>query len=181
LIWALCAWVCGAQPPARRARLPRFEDFKVQLQFKGIPAKPRFTAPAELPQNHQPSDRDLLPDSDERYRGSVTLDAQQGPNFAGHYTIAQWSCGTGCSSSVVVDAETGQLYRHMPYGTLDTSGTAYTGLSFRINSSLLIVEGCIDTDQTEQPDCSRSYYRWAPPRFVLLHKVRVPVPQWLKH
>jgi hypothetical protein len=177
---ALCAWLFGAQPYAPKAHLPRFEDLRVEPRFEGVPAKPRFTAPAALAENHQPSKDDLLPDADERYRESVTFYARQGPNFAGHYTIAQWSCGTGCSSSVMVDAQTGQLYRKMPYGTLDTSGTKYTGLSFRVDSSLLIVEGCIDNDQREQPDCSRSYYRWSAPRFVLLRKVPLLIPQWLK-
>src|SRR5215472_348597 len=87
-ILALCVCVCGAQPRAHKSRRPpRFEDFKVQVRFNGTPAKPRFTAPAELPPSYQPSENDLLPDSDDRYRGSVTLAAQQGPNFAGHYTI----------------------------------------------------------------------------------------------
>jgi hypothetical protein len=160
--------------------LPEFADFKVQTQFRGKPAESRFTAPAQLPPNYEPSDRDLLPDSDERYRDSVALDVHKGPNFAGHYTVAQWSCGTGCSSGVVVDAETGHLYRNMPYGTLDISETPYKGLSFRIDSTLLIVEACTDADQQKQPDCSRNYYRWVPPRFLLIHKVQLPVPQWLK-
>ena len=171
LVFALCVWVCGAQPTDRCApdHTPRFEDFKVKTTFRGIPANPRFTD-------------DPQPDSDERHRGSVEISAQRGPNFAGRYTIAEWSCGTGCSSSVVVDARNGQLYRDMPYGTLDLSGTKYTGLSFRVDSSLLIVEGCLDTDadQEHTPECSRGYYHWVPPRFVLVRKVPLPVPEWLK-
>ena len=80
-----------------RDRELRFEDFKVKVTFKGIPAKPRFTAPAELSPNQQESEGNLLPDADERYRGSVEVDATRGPNFAGRYTIAKWSCGTSCS------------------------------------------------------------------------------------
>ena len=86
----------------------------------------------------------------------------------------------GCSSAVVVDARTGQIYRKMPYGTLDIGRTRYTGLSFRKDSSLLIVEGCLDIDQRQHPDCSRSYYRWVSPRFVLLRKTLLPVPDWMK-
>lgn len=179
-ISALFAWTCLAQSSDRQVHLPSFDDFRVQGQFNGNPAKPRFTAPAALPANHQFVRGDLLPDGDLRYRASVTRAAQQGPNFAGHYTIAQWSCGTGCSSGIVVDAKTGELYREMPYGTLDTSGTAYGGLSFRIDSTLLIIEGCVDTDQQEIPDCSRAYYRWSPPRFIIIRKVPLPVPQRLR-
>lgn len=182
--FAICVWVLGAQSTERgpRDRVPRFEQFKAKVTFQGIPAKPRFTAPAVLRENHGDSEGDKLPDADERYRGSVELAAEHGPNFAGQYTIATWSCGTSCSSSVVVDACSGQLYRDTPYGTLDLSGSEYTGLSFRIDSSLLIVEGCLDTDaeQNHTPECSRSYYKWIPPRFILLRKIALPVPEWLQ-
>jgi hypothetical protein len=134
---------------------------------------------------------DRLPDADERYRESVTLDALRGPNFAGQYTIAGWSCGTGCSSMVVVDSRTGTLYRDVPFGTLDTSGNpqsenhVYAGLSFQRDSSLLVIEGCLDADfrdaKGQPPDCSRSYYQWVSPRFKLLRKIPLPAPIWLKH
>jgi hypothetical protein len=48
-------------------RIPRFEDFAVKPLFHGVPAKPRFT-----------NEKDLLPDSDDRYRESVAIDAQRG-------------------------------------------------------------------------------------------------------
>ncbi len=184
LALAFCVWVCSAQPsdPITHDRTPRFEDFKVKARFKGIPAKPRFTAPPELRPNQQLSENDSLPDADARYREAVEFDARRGTNFAGRYTIAKWSCGTGCSSNVVVDAGTGELYREVPYATLDLTGTKYTGLSFRVDSSLLIVEGCLDTDEDQDhtPECSRSYYNWVAPRFVLLRKVPLAVPEWLK-
>ena len=171
----LCVSVCAVLLLAQvaRDRLPGFMVYEVHARFQGALAKPRFTNPPELRPNHRISDDDLLPDLDERYRGSVSLDARQGPNFAGQHTIAQWSCGTSCSSSVVVDARTGQLYRDTPYGTLVTSGNPeskdhqYAGLLFRLDSSLLIVEGCFDVDERDSEgkpvDCNRSYYNWVPP------------------
>lgn len=32
-----------------------------------------------------------------------------GPNFAGHYTVASWSCGSTCHSHAVVDNNTGEI------------------------------------------------------------------------
>jgi hypothetical protein len=114
---------------------------------------------------------------------SVEIDAQQGPNFAGRYTIASWSCGSGCFSMVVIDATTGTIYRHAPFGTLQISSYSrtenhrYEGLAFQKDSSLLIVEGCFDVDfreaHGEPPDCNRSYYEWVAPRFKLLRKIRL--------
>ena len=173
-----CILTCAVQPSAQvtSRRVPKFADYQVKGRFKGVPAKPRFTSPEELRPDYGNSASDMLPDSDERYRGSVSITAASGPNFAGFYTIARWSCGTGCSSSVVVDARTGQLYRDMPYGTLDIMNPGskdYAGLSFRLDTSLLIVEGCIDVDQ-HPAGCSRSYYNWIPPLFILLRKETLP-------
>lgn len=35
---------------------------------------------------------------------------EKGINFAGHYTIAVMGCGTGCSITAIVDAQTGVAY-----------------------------------------------------------------------
>lgn len=85
----------------------------------------------------------------------MIFDAQQGSNFAGHYTIAQWSCGYKLQLKCRRGCATGQLYRDTPYGILVTSGNPgskdhhYAGLSFRLDSSLLIVEGCFDVDERD--------------------------------
>ena len=111
---------------------PRFQDFAVKASFRGLPAAPQFTNPRQLRPKRQMDENDLLPDADERYRESVQLDAQRGPNFAGRYTVARWNCGTSCSSMVVIDAGTGALFRDAPFGTLVTNGT----LAPRITSML---------------------------------------------
>jgi hypothetical protein len=175
----LLTGLCGAA-----GRVPRFDDFAVKSLFRGSPVSPRFTNPRVVRPNLEADDR--LPDADDRYRESVALDALRGPNFAGQYTIARWSCGTGCSSMVVVNAKTGTLYRDAPFGTLDTSGNPqsenhqYAGLSFQKDSSLLIIEGCFDADfrdaKGEPPDCNRSYYQWVSPRFKLLRKIPLAAP-----
>lgn len=32
------------------------------------------------------------------------------PNFAGHYILIEWGCGTGCQDGVIVDANTGAIF-----------------------------------------------------------------------
>jgi hypothetical protein len=36
--------------------------------------------------------------------------AKRGPNFAGHYAIVSWGCGTSCGSYVIVDSRSGRVY-----------------------------------------------------------------------
>src|SRR5690242_19062012 len=33
-----------------------------------------------------------------------------GVNFAGHYIVAGWGCGTGCISGAIIDGRTGRVY-----------------------------------------------------------------------
>src|ERR1044071_2168521 len=33
-----------------------------------------------------------------------------GVNFAGHYVIAGWGCGTGCISGAIIDARNGRVF-----------------------------------------------------------------------
>lgn len=55
----------------------------------------------------------------------------QKPNFAGHYVLDSFGCGTGCMATVLVDLRTGAVYRapfHEP---------TYGEKSFRADSSLV--------------------------------------------
>ncbi|MBA1220032.1 hypothetical protein G7017_03825 [Pseudomonas fulva] len=55
----------------------------------------------------------------------------QKPNFAGHYVLDSFGCGTGCMASALVDLRTGQVYRapfHEP---------THEEKSFRVDSRLV--------------------------------------------
>jgi hypothetical protein len=45
-----------------------------------------------------------------RYRTQLRNWAKEKPNFAGHYILATWGCGTGCTQIAVIDAETGKVF-----------------------------------------------------------------------
>jgi hypothetical protein len=151
---------------AQIARTPGFEDYPAGARWRGKPAAVGF-------------DGKGLPDSDARARESVELQAEDGPNFAGRFTLARWGCDTGCFRMVVIDAPTGRIFRDMPFRTLDigydhdTEQHKYGGLSFRAASSLLVAEGCFDGEGKDKPDCGRRYYRWDGAKFVLLASLPV--------
>jgi hypothetical protein len=48
-----------------------------------------------------------------RYRTQLKSWALQKPNFAGHYILATWGCGTSCTEVAVIDAMTGKVF-HPP-------------------------------------------------------------------
>ena len=149
--------------------LPRFDRYGVASVFHGLAAKPQFeSAPS-------------YPDGDPKFRDAVLDEVSRGVNFAGHYAIVQWSCGSGCRSIAVVDVATGAMYRQMPYHSLlvgpfrSDSGALKQceGLQFRVGSRLLIAEGCFDTaDGPGKGYCGREYFEWRDGRFVTIRSVR---------
>ncbi len=150
LVLSSISW--ASSQPCRVGKLPKFADFKVTSSFRGTPRKPILRTPTE-----------------HGYRTTIRLAAKAGPNFAGHYVIARWGCGSGCHGFVVVDIATGRIFdtpfrdlnvHYPPSGVFEDD--AKPGwwclhddvLDFRRDSSLLMVEGCLDDHQ-----CGRTYYK----------------------
>lgn len=44
-----------------------------------------------------------------RVSNAITSAVSKGPNFAGHFTIAEWACGTNCQDHAIVDVATGNV------------------------------------------------------------------------
>jgi hypothetical protein len=146
---------------------PRFENYSVSSIFHGKPAVPIFAR------------------GQGGFRTRIREGARKGPNFAGHLTIAEWGCGSGCVSFAVVDAVSGRLYPTVPFVGLEVpyqgaaTGREYEGLEYRLNSSLLIADGCPedpDSDDSSkfEKNCGTRYYKWERNQFVLIGTVSVP-------
>jgi len=73
--------------------LPRFEDFGVRVAFTGKAAPPILDTPRAR-----------------KFRTRPRLGADVGPNFADHYTVATWGCGSGCHALAIIDAESGKVF-----------------------------------------------------------------------
>jgi len=141
---------------------PTFEQFPVPEIFKGKPAAPI-----------------LKTRGDRMFRTRIREGAANGPNFAGHYAIAQWGCGSACVSAELIDEKTGTVYQ-APFSIVGApfDGYMYEGkydsrnvdslelLSFRINSSLLIVRGC-----PEDKNCASYFYQWIGSQWKLIRKI----------
>jgi hypothetical protein len=85
------------------------------------------------------------------------------PNFAKHYSVIAWSCGTECEQIAVVDTLTKAVYL-APF-------VAELGTRFRINSRLLIVNppDAIEQVYGHEPPAwvTTRYYQWKAHRFVV--------------
>jgi hypothetical protein len=99
---------------AQNRNLPRFEDHRVTRTFSGKPASVNLRS--------NPKAR--------LFRTMLKLSAEKGPNFAEHYTVGTWGCGSDCRMVAVIDAVNGRVY----FAPFEVS----TGATFRIDSNLFI-------------------------------------------
>lgn len=76
---------------------------------------------------------DSLPEA-KLYQTNIADQVATGPNFAGHYTVATWGCGTECQGFAIVDNKTGDIIKYQPVIEFRAS----SGLSYSINSNILI-------------------------------------------
>jgi hypothetical protein len=97
------------------------------------------------------------------YRTVLRSEIAKGSNFAGHYRVAVWGCGSSCSMFAVVNLITGRVIT--PEGFSYTSGVHfgvdnqkafpesqrdYWLLGFAKDSRLLVVLGDLDEDESRE-------------------------------
>lgn len=97
------------------------------------------------------------------YPSVLRQEISHGPNFAGHYRLAAWGCGSSCTMLAVVNLNTGRVIT--PEGFSRTSGVyfaidtqkllpkadpEYSLLAFRKDSNLLAVFGDLDEDERRE-------------------------------
>jgi hypothetical protein len=89
-----------------------------------------------------------------------------GANFAGHYTVLEWGCGTSCGVYVIVDERTGKIFESPEISKGVALGVA--GPEFRPNSTLMVVASCPEPEVYGLKNCNRRFYRWDGSRLILL-------------
>lgn len=115
--------------------------FEPHIRFTDFPAGPVYTGSAsKINFTSHPIAKTF------RTRIMETVQAQ-GVNFAGHYCLVTWGCGSPCQMSVVVDLRSGNVY---------DGKTASLGYEFQATSRMLIVNPVGNEVDTFHP--GRGYY-----------------------
>ena len=117
----------SAQNPAEH--LPRFEDYPVAEVFKGKPAPPVLNTPEERKLEA------VIGDGVNKgwgvFDGATGQEFRRpGPNFAGHYVLLNFGCGSTdstCLGAPIIDAKTGRVYRP-PIPVVGISWRPYFGV-----------------------------------------------------
>src|SRR6266478_4202549 len=79
----------------------------------------------------------LITPTQREFRTVIRRGAVKGPNFAGHYTVAEWGCGSNCVVYAVIDAITGAVYDK---GLPNPNEGYPCGLLDQRDSNLFVVE-----------------------------------------
>jgi hypothetical protein len=99
------------------------------------------------------------------FRTRLSAAIKEGVNFAGHYIVVGWGCGTGCISGAIIDAKNGRVYWPIQFYAMATGidGNDYVDkpVEYRKNSRLLILRGSpgVKDNDPEKPS-GEYYYEW---------------------
>lgn len=122
-----------------------FADFPAEDLYKGKPALPKLTTPTQR-----------------EFRTVLRIGSEKRPNFAGHYTVVEWGCGSNCIVFAVIDAVSGKVYD----SAMPAINDEYPcGLLYRSKSKLFVVE----KSRNPNGDCKAEFYTWDGSRFIAVH------------
>ena len=93
---------------------------------------------------------------DKGYRTRLRLAAKREANFAGHYVLAAWGCGTDCLNFAIIDRRTGQVFRSDEMNSVGPPGM--DRLTFQPDSKLLIVTAGRSEEEYDRPGVR--FYAW---------------------
>ncbi len=112
------------------------------------------------------------------YQTVIREQMREGPNFAGHYRIAVWGCGTSCAQFAVVNLKTGNVLTadgvsnvsYVDFAAEDflpNVDNTFGGFRFRKNSRLFVLVGSLNEDDSKQ---GAFYYIVKGEKLQLIHK-----------
>jgi hypothetical protein len=145
--FAISAMAQENQPTTREVGQWSFSNYPAAAHFSGKPAQPLLVTPRER-----------------NFRTAIQTQASSGPNFAGHFTLAHWGCGSPCLSFVIIDAASGAIYDFKEsVGCADKNGMD-ASIDFKLDSRLVIATGF-----SEKLGCGASFYEWNGKQLTLIH------------
>lgn len=89
------------------------------------------------------------------YRTLLRQEVTLNPNFAGHYRVAIWGCGSSCAMFAVVNLKTGRVitpegFHNISTVYFDVDDEKLKFFGFRNNSKLLVILGDLDEDESRE-------------------------------
>jgi len=135
-----------------QAQTPQFKDYAVSERFTGKVASPVLTGESR------------------NYRTRLRDAARGKPNFAGHFIVTYWGCGTECVEGAIIDAHSGHVF--MLPTTLCCWGMdvddKFEPITYRPDSKLIILAGARNE---KEGDNATRFYKFENSQLVLIKSV----------
>jgi hypothetical protein len=161
-------------------RHPKFEDFPVREIFDRTPHPPILTT------SEQRLFRTRIREGVAKgwgvwVNGEWSKEQNRpGPNFAGHYIVIVWGCGSGCIMMAMTDAETGTVFMPpfseagfgLPMLVFPDSVGRAANLEYRRDSRLMIIKATPHADRRSAVPYA-FYYLCEGDHWTLLRRVRI--------
>jgi hypothetical protein len=159
LFAVLCLCFLTSPALAQDGAAPNFKDYAEPV-FKGRVAALKLTTPQAR-----------------GYRTRLREGARRAVNFAGHYKLHTWSCGTGCLQTAFIDAKTGEVFFPAELNGFilcffDSELVAHDledSLQFQKGSRLIVMSGYPYSERDKaEPKKGLYYYEWTGRELKLL-------------
>ncbi len=105
------------------------------------------------------------------YRTNLRNVAKEGVNFAGHFIVANWGCGTNCSETAIIDARNGKVFFPAElagaiFGFCDLPDDAEP-IVYKADSRLFVLNGFKGGDAlaSKKSSCGIYYLEWTGTNF----------------
>ena len=166
LLIGLSLLTVGASIDARGQKLPKFSTYPASVEKAKAKSIDFRRSPGA-----------------NTFRTRLKAALAEGTDFAGHYKVAGWGCGTGCISGGIIDVRSGRVY--FPEELYAFSVGSFSGdyesepLKYRKNSRLLVLSGIPGSadDNAPQKPWGDYYYEWKNNRFRQVKYVKRDNPQ----
>lgn len=92
------------------------------------------------------------------FKSAISSAFTKPSNFADHFVIAHWGCGSSCSQFAIANKETGEIYFAPDINVVvDVYGQNQERLVYNIDSRLLVITGSINEDSNDK---GQFFYKW---------------------
>gem|GEM_PF-914062 len=156
LVFTSCSFAQKEESENPNVSLDQNDKAKCALRFEDFPAtatpEESFTKTIDFSTNP-----DAL-----WFKTKITEAIKNGVNFAGHYTFAQWGCGSGCLEAAIIDARDGRvstfgiLSENLGYPAYAPDGSEVFSFSFKKDSRLLLIHNLCFEGDYDNPLCNKT-------------------------
>ncbi len=132
-------------------------------------AVPRFAGYPAIGSYYGKNATVVLGKEEREFHTRLRSAAGQAPNFAGHFIVTAWGCGTECLAGAIIDANLGTVY-WLPHTICcwGDVGEKFRPIKYRLDSRLIVFSG---ERNEKEGDGGAHFYDFKDGKFVHIQTI----------